>query len=190
MLSRHYTKGASHIQWPRSFGSFLLLHLSNTFLKVLAAPNKALFCRNPVLMVIPSLSSHVSNLLFTAPSVPTTTCITSCCLIPIVPIALFKSWYLSFFSPSFSYTHNNNNYYCLVSLLFNNNVRFSGFNNTVTLYSHIPQNLTSFIFHHIIRLLIRPFRTSAHYYVQFIKASVCKPITKSRSGLLLSLLHQ
>ena len=47
----------------------------------------------------------VSNLLLTAPSAPTTTGTTSCCLIPCsCPISLFKFWYLSIFSPSFSYT--------------------------------------------------------------------------------------
>ena len=55
----------------------LPLLLSNTFLKILAAPNKAVFCSKPVLMVIRRLSSHVSSLLLTAPSAPTTTCTTS-----------------------------------------------------------------------------------------------------------------
>ena len=89
----------------RSLGSFLLLCLSNTFLRILAVPNNAVFCSNPALMVIPSLSSHVSNLLLTAPRAPTTTGTTSCCLIPhSFPFSLFKSWYFSIFSPSFSYT--------------------------------------------------------------------------------------
>ena len=67
--------------------------MANTFLKILAVPNKAVFCSNPVLTVIPSLSSHVCNRLLTAPSAPTTTSTTSCCLIPhSFPISLFKFW--------------------------------------------------------------------------------------------------
>ena len=54
----------------RSLGPFLLLHLSNTFFRILAVPSNAVFCSNPVLMVIPSLSSHVSNLLLTAQRAP------------------------------------------------------------------------------------------------------------------------
>ena len=40
----------------RSFVSFLLLQLSNSFLRILAVPNKAVFCNSPILMVIPSRS--------------------------------------------------------------------------------------------------------------------------------------
>ena len=64
----------------RSLGSFLRLHLSSTFLRILAVPNNAVLCSNLVLMVMPSLSSHVSNLLLTALRAPTTTGTTSCCL--------------------------------------------------------------------------------------------------------------
>ena len=89
----------------RSFVSFLLLQLSNSFLRILAVPNKAVFCNSPVLIVTPSFSSHASNLLLTTPSAPTTTGTTSRCLIPhSLPISLLRSWYFSIFSPSFSYT--------------------------------------------------------------------------------------
>ena len=89
----------------RSFASFLLLQLSNCFLRILAVPNKAVFCNSPVLIVTPSFSSHVSNLLLTTPNAPTTTGTTSRCLIPhSLPISLLMSWYFSIFSPSFSYT--------------------------------------------------------------------------------------
>ena len=47
----------------RSFVSFLLLQLSNTFLRILAVPNKAVFCNSPILIVTPSFSSHASNLM-------------------------------------------------------------------------------------------------------------------------------
>ena len=66
----------------RSFVSFLFLQLSNSFLRILAVPNKAVFSNSPVLMVTCSFSSHASNLLLTSPSAPTTTCTTSRCLIP------------------------------------------------------------------------------------------------------------
>ena len=43
----------------------------------------------------------------------------------------------------------------LVTLLLNdNNVRSSGFDNMVTLYGHIPQYHTPFVFHHIIVIVI------------------------------------
>ena len=45
----------------RSFVSFLLLQLSNSFLRILDVPNKAVFS-SPVLIVTPSFSSHASNL--------------------------------------------------------------------------------------------------------------------------------
>ena len=89
----------------RSFVSFLLLQVSYSFLRILAVPNKAVFCNNPVLIVTPSFSSYVSYLLLTTPSAPTTTGTTSRCLIPhSLPISLLRSWYFSIFSPSFSYT--------------------------------------------------------------------------------------
>ena len=76
----------------RSFVSFLLLQLSNSFLRILAVPNKAVFCNSPVLIVTASFSSHASNLLLTTPSAPTTTGTTSRCLIPhSLPISLLRS---------------------------------------------------------------------------------------------------
>ena len=78
--------------------SFLLLQLSNSFLRILAAPNKAVFCNSPVLIVTPSFSSHASNLLLTTPSAPTTTGTTSRCLVShSLPISLLRSWYFSSF---------------------------------------------------------------------------------------------
>ena len=38
----------------KSFVSFLLLQLSNSFLRILAVPNKAVFCNSPVLIVTPT----------------------------------------------------------------------------------------------------------------------------------------
>ena len=37
------------------------LYISNTFLSILAVPNKALFCITPTLHVIPSFPIHLSN---------------------------------------------------------------------------------------------------------------------------------
>ena len=45
--------------------SFLLLQLSNSFIRILAVPNNAVFCNSPVLIVTTSFSSHASNLLLT-----------------------------------------------------------------------------------------------------------------------------
>lgn len=50
--------------WAMTKGrlGFLLLQLSNTFFRVLAVPNKAVFCNNPLLMANPSFASHASTL--------------------------------------------------------------------------------------------------------------------------------
>ena len=74
----------------RSFVSFLLLQLSNSFLRILAVPNKAVFCNSPILMVTPSFSSHASHILPTTPSAPTSTGTTSRSVVPhTVLISLF-----------------------------------------------------------------------------------------------------
>ena len=118
-------------------------------------------------MVSPSLSSHVSNLMYTALSAPITTGITSYCLIlHSFPISLLKSWYLSIFSPSFSYTllsHSEAISTIIALLLFfqQQQCQSSSVDNEVTLYDHIPQYLTSFILHYTIWLVIIPFLTSA-----------------------------
>ena len=119
---------------------------SFSFLRILAVPNKAVFCNSPVLIVTPSFSSYASNLLLTTPSAPTTTGTTSRCLIPhSLPISLLI------------------HYDCLVIFLLNNdNVRSSGLDNMVTLAGHIPQDLTFFVFHYPFRLMFIPFLTCAH----------------------------
>ena len=105
MLCRHNTKGASQLaNGQRSFVLFLLLQLFNNSLRILAVPNKAVFCNSSILIVTPSFSSHASNLLLTTPSAPTTNRTISRCLIPHSPISLLRFWYFSIFSPSFSYT--------------------------------------------------------------------------------------
>ena len=100
MLCWHYTIRASHSQWPKVLCviNFLLLQLSNSFLRILAVPNKAVFSNSPVLIVTPSFSSHASYLLLTTPSAPTTTGTTSSCLIPhSLPISdISQSFHLPF----------------------------------------------------------------------------------------------
>ena len=82
-----------------------LLHISNTFLNILAVPNKAVFCITPTLSGIPNFSIHLSNPLVTLPRAPITTGTTSTILsFHNLPISLFKSWYFSTFSLSFSPT--------------------------------------------------------------------------------------
>ena len=78
------------------------LHISNTFLNILAVPNKAVFCITPALNGIPSFPIHLSNPLVTLPRAPITTGTTSTILsFHSLPISLFKSWYFSTFSLSF-----------------------------------------------------------------------------------------
>ena len=61
---------------PKPMAKGPLCHFfSFNILRILAVPNKAVFCNSPVLIVTPSFSSHSSNLLLTTPCVPTTTII-------------------------------------------------------------------------------------------------------------------
>ena len=75
------------------------LYISNTFLSILAVPNKAVFCITPTLHVIPSFPIHLSNSAETLPRAPITTGTISTFL-----NLLFNSWYFSTFSFSFSST--------------------------------------------------------------------------------------
>ena len=43
------------------------LYISNTFLSILALPNKAVFCITPTLHVVPSFPIHLSNSIETLP---------------------------------------------------------------------------------------------------------------------------
>ena len=74
----------------RSFVSFLLLQLSNSFLRILAVPNKAVFCNSPILIITASFSSHASNLLLTTRSAPTTTETTSRLLLLLLSLLLLR----------------------------------------------------------------------------------------------------
>ena len=79
-----------------------LLHISNTFLNILAVPNKAVFCITPTLSGILSFSIHLSNPLVTLLRAPITTGTTSTILsFHSLLISLFKSWYFSTFPLSF-----------------------------------------------------------------------------------------
>ena len=74
------------------------LCISNTFLSILAVPNKAVFCITPTLHVIPSFPIHLSNTADTLPRAPITTGIISTFLnFHNLPISFFKSWYFSTF---------------------------------------------------------------------------------------------
>ena len=56
MPTLHHLKEQAIANGQRSFVSFLLLQLSNSFLRILAVPNKAVFCNSPVLIVTPNFS--------------------------------------------------------------------------------------------------------------------------------------
>ena len=74
------------------------LCISNTFLSILAVPNKAVFCITPTLHVIPSFPIHLSNTADTLPTAPITTGKISTFLnFHNLPISFFKSWYFSTF---------------------------------------------------------------------------------------------
>ena len=121
MLHRHCIKGASHSRG--FFGPFLLLHLSNSFLRILAVANKTIFYNNPVLMVIANFLTRAFNVLHTTPSARWQ-------LPVLLPISLFRPCCFSTFSPSFralcdpSYYHHYYyryyHYYCYFKLNFFN----------------------------------------------------------------------
>ena len=112
-------------------------------------------------MVTPNLSSHASKLLLTTPSVPTTTGTTSRCLI---------SWYLSIFSPYFSYTlwSQGEAISTMIALLFSFlTTTVSGLLASIKWsHCHIPQDLSFFVFHYPFRLMFIPLLTSAHVIQQ------------------------
>ena len=75
------------------------LYISNTFLSILAVPNKAVFCITPTLHVMPSFPIYLSNSAETLPRAPITTETISTFLnFHNLLISLFKSWYFSTFS--------------------------------------------------------------------------------------------
>ena len=80
-------------------------YIFNTFLSILAVPNKAVFCITPTLHVIPSFPIHLSNSAEILPRAPITTGTISTFLnFYNLLISLFKFWYFSTFSFSFSST--------------------------------------------------------------------------------------
>lgn len=94
-----YQKCKSYQIGYGSLSHFFLLQHSTILLRILAAPNKAVFCNSDVLVVFLSFSSHGPNILLTAFRVPTITGTTS--KHPILHsflIFLFSSWYFTTFS--------------------------------------------------------------------------------------------
>ena len=75
------------------------LYIPNTFLSILAVPNKAVICITPTLHVMPSFPIHLSNSAETLTRAPITTGTISTFLnFHILLISFFKSWYFSTFS--------------------------------------------------------------------------------------------
>ena len=71
---------------------------SKTFLNIRAAPSKAVFCSNAVLITTPSSSIQFFSFFDVLPSAPTTTGIALMLLMfHVLLISLFSSWYLSVF---------------------------------------------------------------------------------------------
>ena len=77
--------------------------MSKTFLSILAVPNKTDFCIIPTFSLIPSVSIHPLKPLLMHPRAPTTTGTTSTFFSDqSLFSSLFKFWYFSIFSISFS----------------------------------------------------------------------------------------
>ena len=108
--------------WLLLLPSFLLLallNISNTFLNTLVPPNNAVFFINPTMYVVPSFSFHLSNSFMTLPRAPITTGTTSTVLsFDKLSNSLFKSWYFSTFSLSFSSTLTSVNTAILMIIYF------------------------------------------------------------------------
>ena len=74
--------------------SLFFIHMSKTLLRILAVPNKAVFCISIVMHGILRLSVHFSNSFETLPRAPITTGITLTFLIFHNRVtSLFRSWY-------------------------------------------------------------------------------------------------
>lgn len=89
-------------QWPMArvlLGHSFAFNFPTPFFRILPVSNKAVFCNNQVLIVfISCFSNQASTLLLTTPSAPTTTGVTSRCLITqSFPISLVRSLYFSMF---------------------------------------------------------------------------------------------
>ena len=96
LVRRVITNDQRLTEYPR-------LYISNTFLSILAVPNKAVFCTTPTLHVIPSFPIHLSNSAETLPRASITAGTISTFLnFHNLLISLFKSWY--FYTFSFSST--------------------------------------------------------------------------------------
>ena len=81
------------------------LYISNTFLSILAVPNKAVFCITPTLYVMPSFPIHLSNSVETLPmALITTGTISTFLNFHNLLISFFKFWYFSTFSFSSTLT--------------------------------------------------------------------------------------
>ena len=140
----------------------------NTFLRILAVPNKIVFYNNLILMVIPYFPNLSSNILLTTPSAPTTTGATSLCLIPhSFLISLFicclhifcslsctlwtpgeaRSTIIAFFS-SFSRT--------IISSLS------SGFDELIVLDIYLRQDLNAIIFRYPFWFVLVPLLTCVY----------------------------
>ena len=185
MLCRHYTKGASHSQWPKVLCVISSLQLSSSFLTILAVPNEAAFCNSPVLISNTSLLrpciqpfvyySECANdhrYYFQMPNPPKSS---NFSLQVLIILNLF-----SFLSMGVgrSYIH----YDCLV--IFLSTTTMSGLDNMVTLDGHIPQDLTFFVFHYPFRLMFIPFLTSAHTYNGLSSGPIwqyCSVFSRTRS---------
>ena len=79
---------------------------SETFLNIRVVPGSVVFCSNTVVITTPSSSMHFFSFFDVLPSAPTATGMTLMLLMfHILLISLFRFWYLSIFSFSFSLTH-------------------------------------------------------------------------------------
>ena len=95
------------------------LYISNTFLSILAVPNKAIFCITPILHVMPSLSIHLSNSAETLPRASITTGVISTFLnLRNLLISFLKSWYIFTFSFSCSSTLTTTGTAILITIPF------------------------------------------------------------------------
>ena len=79
------------------------LYISNTFLSILAVPNKTLFCITPTLHVMPSFPIHLSNSAETLSRTPITEGAIST-FFSVHSLLFFKPWYFSNFSFSSTLT--------------------------------------------------------------------------------------
>ena len=163
-------------------------YMSKTFLSIVVVPNKADFCTIPTFSLIPSVSIHPLKPLLMHPRAPTTTGTTSTFFSDQnLFSSLFKFWYISIFSISFSHilqspgiatsmmTHD----FAFLSTKIKSSLLASVTLSRLDIY--IPDKFNIIIFHSSFRALLVPllFAFKVMFLAQFPMNQFCNCVMSS-----------